>query len=941
MRRVLIIVYTAFLLVLLINFFYYRALYKKQIEYIVELLDRQVKIVGGSVDKTNNAFPSDLNELIFNTDDYVNFFTDDQAKGRAVERMKLAFSKYENFATGIKFVTNGRNNYSLRRDNETGEWLEQEISLQSQPDIRMKEGLLFGDGLYQYFQPVINPQSKETFGNLVVALDYKKFFTETFSVFNLNDYQWQWVISDSGEIVFDNFNGSIEYSGTDAIRKGSIEDLGGKTIHTALVKEKKKEIISSYYSTHLLGLNFSIVFSAPTEFFQKYIIRNSVFIVLGTLLIIQLIIFIFWRFVRSQSSDIKKKAESEDMLIRLIEEMPVGVIIHNKNMEIIKANKVAAAIYSYSDGGDMEGKLFPVPSLTDGSDSLLLNSEGSFRPDQIVRIRKEIGETVLFKNSIPVVFRGETAEMEILMDVTLLESARKQEAKANTAKSEFLRRMSYELRTPLNGIIGMTDVLNRYTLNDEVKEIVSLLYRSTEVLLSIINDILDFSRIESEKMILDEIPFLIRAEIGYCIDLARTNISNSVKLHFSVSDDLPESIIGDPYRLRQVLSNLLNHSISNTSSGEILLSCNLQSAEGGILSVGFELLDTGESFDKVSLKKIFGDFINIETKTVRADDESGFGTILAKQLVSLMGGELVAQCPSGLSGELGTKVTFSILTYSNDRPMKDLNLEQITTFDKIKTLVITGSQHRDEEFLTALHKKGITLSLTTFTRTTVNQVKANISYADDRYKLLIVFDEEDFDGFEAVKQLWDSKLTNKFIIMLISSNDKKGNLNRSVSMGIDHYLTRPLVPEEVLGRIRESFAYIEDPTEIIDLAQIRNDLKILVVEDNKMNQKVLVTMLKSMGYGCDIAEDGYAGYLQAKTVKYDIIFMDLIMPEMDGYESAQKILGFDKASLIVAFTADNMPESKKKAEIAGIRDFISKPVRIEDLKRLFIRYFKA
>jgi signal transduction histidine kinase/CheY-like chemotaxis protein len=941
MRKVLIVTYTAFLIVLLINFFYYKALYNKQIEYIVELLDRQVRIVGNSVDKTNNGFPSDLNELLFASGDFVSFFADVSSKGKAVERMKLFFSKYQNFATGIKFVTNNKNNYSLRRDTETGEWLEQEITLQAQPVISLKEGLLLGEGIFQYFQPVINPESKEIFGNLVVTVDYKKFFTETFTVFNLNDYQWQWVISDSGEIVYDNFIGDIEYSGTEPIRKGSIEEISGKSIHTAVIKGKNKEIISSYYSTHLLGRNFALVFSAPTEFFQKYIIRNSLFIVFGTLAIIQLIIFIFWRYVKTQNSDIKKKSESENMLVTLIDEMPVGVIIHNRNMEIIKANKVAASVYSYSTGEEMEGKLFPASSPPEGNDYLLLNSDGSFRPDQIVRIRREIGEAVLFKNSIPVRFRGEEAEMEILMDVTLLESARKQEAKANTAKSEFLRRMSFELRTPLNGIIGMTDVLNRYGLNNEVKEMVSLLHRSTEVLLSIINDILDFSRIESGKMILDEIPFLIRAEIGYCIDLARTDLGKNVKLNYSVSDNVPESIIGDPYRLRQILSNLLNHSAANTEAGEILFRCSIHRTEGGILTLGFELLDTGNPFDKAALKKIFGDYINIETKTISADDESGFGTILAKQLVSLMGGELVAQSPSGLSGDLGTKVTFSILTYSNDRPMKDLELEQITTFDKIKTLVITGSQNRDEEFLAALNKAGIALSVTTFTRTTINQVKANISYADDRYKLLIVFDEEEFNGFEAVRQLWENKLSDQFIIILISSNDKKGNLHKSVSLGIDHYLTRPVVPEEVLGRIKGSFPYIEDNSEAADLAQVRTDLKILLVEDNKMNQQVLVTMLKSIGYSCDLAEDGYAGYLQAKTVKYDLIFMDLIMPEMDGYESAQKILSFDKSCLIVAFTADNMPESKKKAELAGIRDFIAKPVRIEELKRLFVRHFKS
>ena len=119
-----------------------------------------------------------------------------------------------------------------------------------------------------------------------------------------------------------------------------------------------------------------------------------------------------------------------------------------------------------------------------------------------------------------------------------------------------------------------------------------------------------------------------------------------------------------------------------------------------------------------------------------------------------------------------------------------------------------------------------------------------------------------------------------------------------------------------------------------------HDISILIVEDNIMNQKVIGTMLKSLGYSFDLANDGYAGYFQAKTRKYDLIFMDLIMPEMDGFESSRKILEFDKSALIVAFTADNMPESKRKAELSGIRDFISKPVRIEELKKLIATYFK-
>jgi CheY-like chemotaxis protein len=176
---------------------------------------------------------------------------------------------------------------------------------------------------------------------------------------------------------------------------------------------------------------------------------------------------------------------------------------------------------------------------------------------------------------------------------------------------------------------------------------------------------------------------------------------------------------------------------------------------------------------------------------------------------------------------------------------------------------------------------------------------------------------------------------------MISSNDKKGNYMNCFTLGIDHYLLKPFDITELLNVIKNNFQYFEDQSFSIETGRVRDDIRILIVEDNKMNQKVIGTMLKNLGYSFDLADDGYSGYLQAKTRKYDLIFMDLIMPEMDGFESAQKILEYDNSVLIVAFTADNMPESKRKSELAGIKDFIPKPVRIDDLKRLFARYFKS
>ena len=939
MRRVIILAYSAFLVIMLVNFFYYNSLYKKQINYIVELLDRQVQIVGLEVDSTNNSFVSDLTQINF-SQDLTRFFDKNQPdiKNRVKEQMKLFFSKYKDFVTKIRIYDSNLNEFTLSKDEVKNDWIEGEFTALDQRKIEVMEKLVKTDNEFDYYLTILKNGKPD--GNIVVAVDYKRYFLKLFSEFNLKEYQWQWVVSNAGEIIFDNNGKSIKYGQIDKITSelsnGSISNI----VHEAVIDGKKLEIISSYYSTQLLQRDLGLVFSAPTDFFQKYIIRNSIFIVIGTLLVVQLIILIFWRYMRSQKTEMQRFIDSERMLMRLIEEMPVGVIIHNRNREIIKSNKVAAGFYSYTNETDMLGKIFPETSLPDDNDYFSKNLGGTFNPDQFVIIKKEIGEIILYRSSIPVKFLGDDATMEMLIDITMLESARKQEAKANVAKSEFLARMSYEIRTPLNGIIGMADVLNRYDLTSDVRDVVNLLRRSTEVLLGIINDILDFSKIESGKMILDEIPFNLREEIYYSVDLAKTNISErDISLNCMIDEKVPETIIGDSFRLRQVLTNLINHSVINTEQGEIQLKCRLKEKRDGIITLVFEILDTGKNYDKASLKKIFGEFVDAESISLRSNDESGFGTIIARQLVELMGGELTAVSPSGISGNIGEKVTFTIKTYSNERKVKGLNLADIKNFNQIKTLVITGSQNRDEEFLGMLHKLGLQLAITTFQKSTINQIKANLIMPGERYNLIIIVDDEDFDGFEAAKAMWDNKISSGLIISMISSNDKKGNYLKCITMGVDHYLVKPFDMNEFYDTIHSSFNYLENPSAEFDIGRLKKDIQILVVEDNKMNQNIIAKMLQSLGYSCEIAEEGYDGYLKAKGKKYDLIFMDLIMPEMDGFESARKIIEYDRSYIIVAFTADNMPETKRKAELSGIRDFISKPVRIDDLKRLFAKYF--
>ena len=937
MKRILIIAYSAFLILILVNVLYYRSLYRKQISYLAELLDRQVQLVGLSVDNVNDGFMSDLNQLVI-SEDLSNFFGDKVTQFNTKEKMKLFFSKYQDLVSGIRFYDDQRNEFTLKRD-ETGiNWLEQTFILHVQGEIFNMEMLAHENNKFDYYLPV--RKNENVIGNIVVTVDYQKYFGEIFSAFNLKDYQWEWVLSETGDIIYSNIDDEIEYTLLERITGGLAEGSVDKILHAAKINGRSQTILSSYYSTHLLQRDMGLVFTAPTNIFQRHIVRNSVVIALLTLLITQFIIYIFWRHMKFQEKKIRQLDTSEKVLFKMIEEMPVGIIIYNRKREIIKANRVAAAQYSYRDEEEMRGRIFPETSSSDDTTYFSQHMGGTFTPDQIVIIKKDTEEIILFRNTIPINFMGEEADMEMLADVTLLEKARKQEAGASTAKSEFLARMSYEIRTPLNGIIGMADLLNRFSLSGEAKEIAGLLRSSAGVLLNIINDILDFTKIESGKMIIDEIPFNLRKEIQHCMDLIKAGTGDKEIIFTSrIDENIPERIIGDPFRIRQILTNLLNNSVYNTKKGEICLICTRQSGPAGIVPLQFEVLDTGNSYDNDRLELIFGDLAKLESKVHRGHDESVFGTIIARQLIELMGGKIRAESPSGIAGARGLKVTFTITVYSDEQQVKDLDFSRITSFSMINTLVITGDQIRDEELLGILHKLGLSVSVTTFQKSTVNQIKANLDYSDKRYHLIVIFDDKDFDGFDAAGILDENNLTGKFHILLITSNDKNGNYHKSVSKGIDHYLVKPIEGNELELKIRSCFPAVEALVCEPQKVELRKDLKILIVEDNKMNQKVIGAMLSALGYSCDVADNGYSGYLQAKTRKYDVIFMDLIMPEMDGYESTQKILEYDRSLLVVAFTADSLPGSKKKAELCGIREFISKPVKIDDLSALFARHF--
>ncbi|MDQ2731408.1 MAG: response regulator, partial [Armatimonadota bacterium] len=555
-------------------------------------------------------------------------------------------------------------------------------------------------------------------------------------------------------------------------------------------------------------------------------------------------------------------------------------------------------------------------------------------------VRDPQGEPVHFVAQVQDITDRVSAERE-------LHAAKEAAEAATRAKSEFLANMSHEIRTPINGIIGMTELALDTSLSAEQREYLGLVKTSSDSLLSIINDILDFSKIEAGKLHIEPVDFNLRNTLADAMDtLALRAHDKNLELACDVSPDVPDAVIGDPGRLRQIIINLTGNAIKFTQEGEVVVTVQRDASDSAIASLHFQVRDTGIGIPPDRQKLIFEAFAQADSSTTRRYGGTGLGLTISSMLVELMGGSIWVESTAGE----GSTFHFTIQCGLQNVPALPRKRVHVELLDMPALIVDDNATNRRilEEMLTAWGMKP----------TAVEDARSALAIlrkaqkSDASFPLALIDGMmPEMDGFglaEAIKN--DSLLADTALIML-SSAGQRTDAVRCQEIGVAAYLVKPARQSLLLETIDSVMGFSIPPEDLAGDAIIQSagaatqKLHVLLAEDHPVNQRLAVRVLEKHGHSIVVAGNGKQALEALEREHFDVVLMDVQMPEMDGLDATRNIrrreAGTGDHIPILAMTAHAMKGDRERCLDAGMDGYLSKPLRAKELLKEMDRLHPA